>query len=580
MSFTTLLTKTTANAISVAEMQALFDNVEWWRTRPAIRIYRSDTNNSAVATSTDATLEFNSTSLSGSQWHEEWMSPDTAAATYLQNAGFYPSGDSNPGSIYAGDVEAGIWLCGASGAFEPNGTGTRRIRLRRDGTVDVLHQEESFNAPTNRRVSFHQCTLIDLNSSEDQFKCQVWQDSGGSLDIAVNFQPPRFWGLWLAQNASYSATYAAARPDSNTGPATFWTNIRSNQYRIQRRPSASMYRSSSQSISAGVQTKVVFNAEEHDTDGGQNDTTLGHITVAESGWHLIDWGVKCVSLSGGTNTLGATVYRDSTAIDSQAKPIPDTATLATSGQIMSLLTAGQEISVEVSLAVACTVGGDRGTYLRIHNLSSNSGVSPGRQEFGPIPPASEIPTIADLSSPYIGLNTMRLASDLTDRMWHRPVIRLQASEVGSVAVLSNDDGWVDIPVDNLLTDYTDLEGKGYTVTGGGGFRAPFAGTWLCNARLLFSGQDEDGSNVGDIGYRGARMVRNGGAGTGAVITKSAKIAGTGWLQQWCEPFVLNEGDTVSIQALTGSMAGDPGVTVADAQLFVAEIGDGITRDAA
>ncbi len=561
----------------------MMDNAAvWFRTRPAIRIYREDSTNQSVGNSVDRNLKFNDNATAGGQYHEEWIEPSGDAATYLPNSGAYGT-DVNEGLVFVGDVEPGIWLVGASGAFEPNGSGTRRIRLRRDGTSDVLHSEEAVDPITGRRCSFHACTLIDFTGTEDHFKCEVYQNTSPSvsLDIAVKFQPPRFWGLWLADNATWATDYANHWPASSDGLVDWWVGMRSNQLRIQRRPTASMYRSSSQAISSGVQTQIVFNAEEHDTDGNQNDTTLGHITVAETGWYLVDWGVKCVATSGISNTFSAYLYRNgSTRVATILNAVPDSLTCALNGQTMVALTAGDELSVETILAASYSVGGDRATYLRAHLLSSNSNVAPNRETFGPMPAAADLPTIADLSSDTIPLGLMRLISDLNDRMWHRPVIVLRANEVGSIATLSNDDGWTDLPATEVLTDYTDLQGQGYNLVSGGGFRAPWDGTWLACGYVSYTAQDEDGNNVGNTGYRGCRLVQNGGAGTGSIISKSAKTSTAGWLQRWAEPFVLKEGDTISVQGLVGNMSGDPGLTVNDVQLFVAEIGDGITRDPA
>ena len=473
-----------------------------------------------------------------------------------------------------------MWLVGASGAFEPDGTNTRRVRIRRGGTADITHSELTLDAPSGRRTAFHVAAQVDLNSTEDHFKCEIYQDSGGTLDIPVRFQPPRFWALWLAENTAQTNDYADTGITSGIEVHDIWQNIRANQYRVQRRPSASMYRSGTQSISASSQTKIVFNAEEHDTDSNQNDTSLGHITVAEDGWYLVTWGVATSSLSGSTASLNAYLYRDSSNVGTATQSISDTDTSSLHGVTMTFCTAGQELSVEVQSTTGFTVAGNRGTFIRSHLLSSDSGVSANRQLFGPIPPAAEIPTIADMSSDRIPLATLRLASDLTDRMWHRPVIRLRTPEPGNAGNLSNDDGWTGIACNEVLTDYTDLEGMGYNLTGDGGFRAPFAGTWLVVGYIVYGGTDEDGNNVGSTGYRGCRLVRNGGAGIGSIIRKSAKSASAGWVQWWVEPFVLNEGDTVSIQGLTGNMSGDPGVLVTDVQMFIAEIGDGITRDAA
>lgn len=561
-------------------MQSLLDNFAWWRTRPTIRVYRSDTTSQTVANTTNDILEFNDTSTVGAQWHEEWIEPAASASTYLANAGLYPSGDSNQGRIYAGDVEPGVWLVGASGAFKPDGTGTRRVRLRRDGTADVVHSAEAVDPITGRRCAFHAATLMELDATEDNFRCEVYQDSGGNLDVPVSFQPPRVWGLWLASDDTWSTNYASARPGSSDAVADWWQDVRSNQLRTERRPSASMYRSTAQAISASTQTKVLFNVEDFDNDTNQVGTASSHISVAEAGWYLVDWGVNTVSTSGLSSTMNAYLMVNGSQVARITQAVTDTLTTALTGQVFLELAENDLVTVEVVLSSAFSVGGDRGTYLRTHMLSSASGVSTGRERFGPIPAAAEIPAIADLSSPKIALSTMRLISDLTDRMWHRPVVRLRANEVGSVATLSNDDGWVDLPVTDLLEDYTDLTGMGYSVTGGGGFRAPFAGTWLLCAYVEMSGQDEDGDNVGATGYRGCRMVQNSGGGTGSIISKSAKSSGTGWLQRWVEPFVLEEGDTVSVQGITGNMANDPGVLVTDVQLWAAEIGDGITRDAA
>ena len=88
MSYTTLNSKTTGDAPPTrAEIQDQLDNIAWFRTRPAIRVYRSDKTNQVVSDSTNTTLAFNDTGTAGGQFHEEWIEPAADAATYLPNSG-------------------------------------------------------------------------------------------------------------------------------------------------------------------------------------------------------------------------------------------------------------------------------------------------------------------------------------------------------------------------------------------------------------------------------------------------------------------------------------------------------------
>ncbi len=87
---------------------------------------------------------------------------------------------------------AGKFLIGANCQTAANSTGSRRVRIRLNGaTVIALVMD---NDPDGTLTCpLFASVLYDL-SANDYVTCDVFQDSGGSLDIsAVTDWSPQFW---------------------------------------------------------------------------------------------------------------------------------------------------------------------------------------------------------------------------------------------------------------------------------------------------------------------------------------------------------------------------------------------------
>jgi hypothetical protein len=573
MAYTALETQVHGSTnLTRAEVVDLFDNLRWFYTPPAYRLY--DANAGETITTTLAVLNW-------ANGHYEWREGGGGDP----NNGTYNTGTSGD-YVNVGDVAAGVWLNGVMISIEqaPDATYTfRRVQLRRGTGVawteladDTVRADE-----TNRRTSIHIHGVGTFSASTDRVEARG-RSAGGSLDVLTD----RRWGVRFGSESALGDPYAVARhqSDQNDELRDTYNAIAANQLRIERRPSGQRYKSDgNQSISANTQTLVTLGSTDWDTDTGMAPVgSFPNLVIAQStGLFFVSGQVTYDGFNSGTSFASVSILRDATtALTSanapdQASGVSADATVAVSDLVP--LNAGQYVSMYTTTGAASTVQSSRGTQLHATLLSSSSGVSPDRQKFGRMPHPDTWPDLANMSSSQLPVGTLRVASDLTDRMWHRPAFKCSLAD--DVEVDANA-GWVDIDCDNIVFDYTDLEAEfGYRVFGSGGITLPWAGLWLVGARLELSPTSAEGTNRGANGTRGMRIAV-GDRAVGAVLGRAMNASTHGWARTIAETVVINrdEGQDIKLQGLVTSTTDAFGAAVAtSAHLWAVELGEGITR---
>lgn len=90
----------------------------------------------------------------------------------------------------------GLWLVGASMNWAANSTGSRFARLRVNATTEFAEAGgANTGASLGVPISF---SGLYRASAGDYFTVDVWQNSGGSLDVnAQGNYSPEFWAVWI-----------------------------------------------------------------------------------------------------------------------------------------------------------------------------------------------------------------------------------------------------------------------------------------------------------------------------------------------------------------------------------------------
>lgn len=566
MSFTALGTGLVngVDTISAAELQDLMDNIAWFRTRPTSRLYKLDSGQT-IGTGSTTQLDFNT----GTAAHNEWQDPS--------GGGWVPASGLH---LEVGTVEPGVWLCGFTGGFEAHATGYRFANLvRSDGGTDTSMASEYQTGDADRPTRFNMAGQGYFDSTTDQFEVHVEQNSGGNLDIVDGYQPHRVWAMWMGDaDTTYDSNYLStnARPDESTSITTWWNRTASNQYRLQYRPSAQIYQTSDQSITASTWTTLNMGSTDWENDAALVPAGAGQINIQQTGWYLSIAQVAMKQMGGGTDRVQVALAVDGTRFRDARSPENPTASTDTIAVVHAIhfMTAGEVLTAQAWYGSGTeSARGSRRTFLTTTMVSSFDNVSTGRQEFHAIP--DDLPSYSSYSTTQPPLGYARLISDLNDRLWAQPVVRLE--NIADPGVMGNGDGWTTIDMDTVPSDPFDLDGKGYTILSSGGFEIPWAGTWLAVGLLQFSATDEDGDSVGDQGYRGARFALNGRGSRHSILGGAMHGSGHGWKRTWVEPFVVNKaGAVINIQGLVGGLTNDVAVPVVRAKLHVVQIGDGVT----
>ena len=576
MSFVVPAFKSNGNNISRAEIVTLLNNLAWFRTPPAYRLYDSD--GGETVTTTLATLNW-------ATGHYEWREGGGGDP----NNGTYNTGTGGD-YVNVGDVEPGVWLNGLMITTRVAGAALtqRRFQLRRGtGSVwtvlaDILVRADQ----ATRRTAVHIHGVGTFSATTDRVEA-LGRSQGSSVDVIAD----RRWGVRFGESANQSTvTYAAARQvsDTNNELRNTFNRIGDNQTRIERRLSAQRYKDGTdQAIAINTDTVVTM---------GQSDwashpsmiVNANRIEIVHSGLYFVSAQVKLdgfanPAASFGTVTIESITGSDVVAVTSANAPgkHPD-ATDDMTVTVSDLVPISSPRYIRTIARVndtGVTAEAGRSTQMHATLMSSSVGVSPGRQRFARMPPPAEWPNVAAMSSNDAPVGALRVISDLTDRQWHRPAFKcnlVEDVEVGDGA------GWTDVACDNVAFDFTNLEEEfGYRVFSNGGITLPWAGLWLVGARLAFSPRTAEGNSYGASGNRGMRIAYGDGRAVGAIVGRAMNAASHGWTRTIAETVVVNrdEGLEMKLQGMaTGGGIEDFGsAVVTSAQLWAVELGEGITR---
>ena len=576
MAYTLQSTKSNGDNISRAEAVTLRTNLEWFRTPPAYRLYDSD--GGETLTPTIDTLVW-------ATGHYEWREGgggDPDNGTYnTGTAGAY---------VNVGDVAAGVWINGAMVSVAKTATGVaadsaRRIVLRRgDGsTWTEMADTVAENVNEAYRSALHVSGLGNFSTSTDRVEVRGQQSGGVGTTLEV--LQDRRWGVRVGSSSTLQDNFAAARPvsDTNDELTRSWNQLRLNHARIERRPSAQKSKTGSdQAITASTETLVTLGA----TDWG-SDTDMVPIAVfpnlmiaQQTGVYLVHGQITFDGYNDGTGFAIARIKKNASAViaTTNAAGVNSYETTVAVSDVVELV-AGDYISLYAEASANRDVQAGRSTYLTMTLVSSDNGVSPGRQVFDRMPAPATWPNISAMSSDHLPAGTLRVLSDLTDRQWHRPAMKARLTDPIDVAV---NGGWTDVDVDEVILDYTDLESThGYRLTSGGALMLPWAGIWLVGAIMGYASKSTEGANKGGAGTRGMRLALGKNRAAGATLGRAMNASTHGWTQSMFETVVVNAdaGQEVRLQARIDNANDFGSIPVQSATLWAVELGEGITRDA-
>ena len=574
MAYTLQATKSNGGNISRAELVTFLDNLEWFYTPPAYRVYSlgGETVETAIGV-----MDW-SPSAGG---HNEWREGGAGNLSTVYT-------DSTGGLwVNVGDVADGVWLNGVMFAIEqpPTAASTytvRRVQLRRgDGTTFTEIADANVRGDQGaQRTSLHIHGVGAFTTTTDRVDVRA-RTAGASLDVIGD----RRWGVRFGSATALADNYASARQvsDTNDEMTGAWNRLRLNHARIERRPSGQRYKTgSNQSITASTVTLVTMGASDWGSDGDMVPPAsfLNLVIAQQSGLYFVWSQATFDSLDSGSSFAEIRIQRDGTtdlvtanAPDQLGSSAEDTTVTACD---LVPLTAGQYIQTNVLTGIGSTVEASRGTQMHATLLSSDNGVSPDRQVFAQMPHPDTWPNVAGMSSDRLPAGTMRVLSDLTDRQWHRPAFK---ASLGDDIEVDSSGGWTDVDCDVPVFDYTDLEEThGITVFSDGGLVLPWAGLWLVGARLGFSQTSAGGVAIGNDRLRGMRLALGKKRGVGAIIGRAMNGTGHGWTRTLAETVVTNADEVeVKLQGLVEIADGGAAMVTA-AHIWAVELGSGITRD--
>lgn len=586
MPFTALASKANGSSnISRAEVQALFDNIAWLRCPPTYRV-RAIVGNGETINSTLATLDLNTGFGDGGvfEWRQGGGGDQPNNTFTILTGGGY---------VNVGDVQAGVWVNGAMVAYEtdPDALASatseywrRAVLERGDGTTFTQMADVTVQAgiglATPRRCSLHLVGAGTFSSSTDHVRLR---GAGGmTVDVLEQPQPDRRWGLWIAENAAPVGAYANARPTSTTQQVVWWNQMRANQYRLQRRPTAHRWKSgSNQAVAAATTAVVTMASSDWATDGAL--LTTNSFTATEAGWHDVAGQVTGVNMRSGASFITVTfrVNGATSAVTANASEI-GASTGTTSAQVCGMLklNAGDVVDMVAQSGIAWSIEASRGTQMWTALASSSAGCAPTtganrRQVFHQMPPPEQIPNFAAYSSDHLPLGVMKIASDLTDRLRHRPVVWLRQTDDQEV----EQGKWTDVDCSVIGDDYTGLIAAGFPVSSNGGFKPPWPSKWVVYGKVQFSTlPSEGGATIGGQGHRGMRFRLNGNHSAGQILTAAMNSNGHSWTKTICEEFVINDTESeIKLQAfISGLNNAEKSGVVTNCEIWAREAGDGTT----
>jgi hypothetical protein len=96
-----------------------------------------------------------------------------------------------------GNNRDGVYIIGANVGFAANATGTRRIRIQLNGSTTIAQMNYN-NLGGSVSTTMLAMTSYILTTS-DYITCEVYQDSGGNLNVNAGAQ---FWAHWVDRDQS------------------------------------------------------------------------------------------------------------------------------------------------------------------------------------------------------------------------------------------------------------------------------------------------------------------------------------------------------------------------------------------
>lgn len=580
MTFTAISSKGVGDNIARSEVEDLLDNLYWFYRPSTVRVRKVDGTHQV--TTTLAAINY---LPSGGDWHPEWRYEGGDGST---NDTTYTAGTGGL-SLKLGDVAEGIWITGAMTSVRntndsSSSTHTRRLLLRRsDGTTPTEIAESVISDDNGaRRTGFHLFGLAKFTSSFNEVELMGRVQPSGTDDVIDD----RRWALRLGDDTNSAGSVGSndARHSSDTASELdlVWNRIRANQEKLERRPSGQLNKTgSNQALSAGTEALVTMGAVDWNTDGGMATLTFPNLLIAQRpGWYLVTSQVTFDSYDGGSSHATVSIKKNASSVVASANEAESSHlnTVVRCADIVHL-DASDYVSTYALTGAASNVQASRGTQMTLTLLSSTQNVSPDRQIFARCPKPNTWPDVANMSSDHLPVGTLRIISDILDRLWHRPVIKCS---LGDNVDISADGTWTDIDLDDADIDYTDLvDTHGIEVFGGGGLRLPWAGVWLVGGRARFQARDVDGVLRGNDGYRGLRLALGDNASAGAIVSPAMNAVGHGWTREFVELVVVNRnaGQDIKLQGLVKSPTADFQAAVVNAaNLWAVELGEDVTRD--
>lgn len=523
-----------------------------WNADPALK---TNGVSSITKTQCDAQIVENLKALSR---RLSTRATSVAATSVANNTGTtvdFASGTSEWGDVLSPpfdklDLQArdpGLWYHGVTGYFEANGTGDRRISAERAvGGSDTSRRRTLASAARKTRLSM--ASVEEFSAPGDGVTVEAFQTSGGALDVTADM-----WGLWMGVNDASSGTTALAHTmlDENVGATAWWNNWRSNAFRLYRRPSCRLRKTSVQSLADGVFTAVTFGTAEYDT------ASMNSAHDIEAQYDGFYYATTCLALSAYNGTADRfivqfTVNGSGHGTGSTSHEVTIGDSYCTHEDVV-YLSAGDLLGVRAFKAdggggpVSMVINTEQ-THLGATLVSGDiaSSLVPNRQFFldGLPDLATDVPALpfGDID----GVNLPRgLANfytrDVWAHLWNPPVLSVQASTEGNTL---SSGGWTKLDLDIGRYDNWGLLASNKS---GGGLRLPMDGVWLAVAAVQLAGNDGSGSD-GDRGLR----IKHGADNLSPVRRDSATASNHYWGQAVSGLVNGSAGDVVTIEALSSA----------------------------
>ena len=516
-------------------------NLEFLRAMPSAKI--EGTTDTTVATGSATVIDYSSTT-------ETWDS-DSLHDTSIDH-------------LDMADVNGGNWLAGATVYYDENTTGDRRLGvIGRVGTTDLSRIRTITNE--DRKVRMSASTVATFTTANDGVQTQAFQTSGGNLDARGDM-----WGQFLGDESTASSTVALQHTalDEDVGVTNWWSNWRSNAFRLYRRPMAKITKTSAQSVSDNTATSVTFGSSSIDTAGMVN-VGNDNIDATYDGYYYCTTCVGLQSYNGTSDyvTVQFRVNASTFGIDTASYEVNSGSSYVVHEDVIRL-TAGDTLDVIITKG---TTGGSTslvtGTEVHLSATLMSGDISstlvPEREFFTDGLPDLSGFGFDDPDSTFLPRGLANLYTrDVFAHLWNPPVLSLQAETAGNAL---QGQGWTDIRLDVTRYDNWSILDSLKTQ---GGVKLPWDGVFLVVGTGDYLADDSSGA-TGDRGLR----IKHGSKNVSPVRTASATSSGAGWARSTSGLINGTKDDVITLQGL--SSAGDE-VTVQSALLHVIPIRDKVT----